>query len=313
MEIPVYLFTGFLDSGKTKFIQETLEDKRFHDGERTLVLLCEEGEEEYDPSKYPSEYVYFHTISSQEELSLPTFSSLQKKYRMNRVMIEYNGMWLLDNLLSALPNNWQLYQVMMFADASNFMTYNDNMRNLVVDKLANSEMVIFNRMKKDADIIPYHKIVRATGRGINIAYEYTDGQVQYDEIEDPLPFDINAPIIEISDDDYALWYRDLMEELNKYQGKTVKFKGIVINSAELTDNTYIIGRHIMTCCVDDITFGGMIVINSELSIPKTRDWVWITAQIFIENNHIYNSKGPVLYVKEIEQTIPPKQEIATFY
>ena len=49
-QIPVYSFTGFLDSGKTKFIQETLEDERFNAGERTLVLLFEEGEEEYDLS-----------------------------------------------------------------------------------------------------------------------------------------------------------------------------------------------------------------------------------------------------------------------
>ena len=58
MEIPVYLFTGFLESGKTKYMQETLEDKRFNEGERTLLLVCEEGEEEYDPSTFASPNVF---------------------------------------------------------------------------------------------------------------------------------------------------------------------------------------------------------------------------------------------------------------
>ena len=58
MPIPVYAFTGFLDAGKTKFIQETLEDERFNTGERTLVLICEEGEEEYDLSAHRCEMFY---------------------------------------------------------------------------------------------------------------------------------------------------------------------------------------------------------------------------------------------------------------
>lgn len=53
-DIPMYVFTGFLESGKTKFIQETLEDERFNTGERTLLLVFEEGEEEYDVSAYPT-------------------------------------------------------------------------------------------------------------------------------------------------------------------------------------------------------------------------------------------------------------------
>ena len=47
-EIPVYLFVGFLESGKTKFIQETFEDPNFDSGDKTLLLVCEEGEEEYN-------------------------------------------------------------------------------------------------------------------------------------------------------------------------------------------------------------------------------------------------------------------------
>ena len=313
MEMPVYLFTGFLDSGKTHFIQETLEDPRFYDGERTLVIICEEGEEEFDSSKYPSDSVFFHTIDDINEINEKNLASMQKKYRMNRVLIEYNGMWLLNVLYNALPENWLVYQEMMFADSTTIMTYNVNMRNLVGDKLNSAEMVIFNRMKKDADQIPYHKLVRGISRRANIAYEYENGDVIYDDIKDPLPFDINSDIIEIKDIDYALWYRDLMEETDKYNNKTVRFKGIVAKDDSLDRNTFIIGRHIMTCCADDITFGGLIAKHHCNDAPESRDWVTITARIKVEYCSVYESKGPVLYASDVEFTLPPQEELATFY
>ena len=305
MEIPVYLFTGFLEAGKTKFIQETLEDPRFYSGERTLVLLCEDGEEELDAKKFPSEHVFIHFFDSADQLTKKSFLALQKKYRMNRVLIEYNGMWMLENLYSSLPENWVVYQEMLFVDSSTIETYNSNMRNLVADKLYNCEMVVFNRMAKDAQLMPFHKIVRGISRKANIIYEYVDGEIKHDDIEDPLPFDINAKIIEIKDIDFAIWYRDLMEETEKYEGKTVKFKGMVAVSPELDSGTFAIGRHIMTCCVEDITFGGLLAKWDETDILETRDWVWITATLKLEHTKLYESKGPVLYVKELTHTLPP--------
>ena len=313
MEMPVYLFTGFLDSGKTKFIQETLEDPRFYDGERTLVIMCEDGEEEYDPTSYPSENVFFHEIEDAEELNAKNLLALQKKYRMQRVLIEYNGMWQLNDLYGALPDSWMIYQEMMFADASTIMAYNANMRNLVVDKLNSAEMVVFNRMTKGEDLMPYHKLVRGVSRRASIAYEYVGGDVEYDEIEDPLPFDINAPIIDIADTDYALWYRDLMEESDKYEGKTVRFKGIIANDGKMPKDAFAIGRHIMTCCADDIAFGGLIAIYEHANDFESRDWAVITAKIKNEFSPVYKSKGPVLYATAVEVSIPPEQEVATFY
>lgn len=313
MEMPVYLFTGFLDAGKTKFIQETLEDPRFYDGERTLVILCEEGEEEYDPSKYPSENVFFHVIEDQEQLNQKNLLSLQKKYRMQRVLIEYNGMWLLNELYTALPDSWMVYQEMTFADSKTIMTYNANMRNLVGDKLSSAEMVIFNRLEKGEDLMPYHKLVRGITRRANIAYEYADGDVEYDDIQDPLPFDINAPIIEIADEDYAIWYRDLMEETDKYANKTVKFKGIIAKNPKLDNKSFAIGRHIMTCCEDDIAFGGLIALWKDSDNFESRDWATICAKIVIEHCDAYDGKGPVLHATAVDLSLPPEQELATFY
>ena len=255
-QIPMYVFTGFLESGKTKFIQETLEDPRFNSGEKTLLLVLEEGEEEYDLSRYPSQNVYLET-PDYDELSPEFLENLRKKHNAERVVAELNGMHQAADFYMKTPDSWVIAQEVMFADAQTFQGYNANMRQLVVDKLMGAELVVFNRMTPGADIMPFHKIARAVNRKIDIMYEYTDGTSQFDEIVDPLPFDINASVIEIKDEDYALFYRDITEEPKKYDGKTVSFKGQVARLRREKEGMFAPGRFVMTCCEADITFRGL--------------------------------------------------------
>ena len=226
MPIPVYAFTGFLDAGKTKFIQETLEDERFNTGERTLVLICEEGEEEYDLSTYPHKAVYLEVID-QEQVTTEELQALAEKYHAKRVVVELNGMQMIEPFYRKMPQDWELAQEVMFADAGTILAYNTNLRSLVVDKLSGAEMVVYNRMDPKADKMPLHKLARALNRRIDIVYDYSDGTTEFDDIVDPLPFDLNAPIVTVEDEDYALFYRDITEESKKYDGKTVRFKGQV--------------------------------------------------------------------------------------
>jgi G3E family GTPase len=311
--IPVYLFTGFLEGGKTTIIQESLSDKNFNSGEKTLILMCEEGIEELDPTKFWGQNVYIEMIDSEEELTKEKLSSLASKHKLDRIIIEYNGMWLMDKLYAAMPENFEIYQNMMFADANSFLNYNANMRQLVFDKVKDAEMVVLNRASDSIDKEEIHKVIRGISRRAAIVYDYPDGHVEYDEIEDPLPFDINAPVIEIADDDYALWYRDLSENTGEYEGKTVKFKALVANDPRLPNNATVLGRHVMTCCADDIQYAGAIAILPDEKKLKTREWVTVVAEIKIEKNKLYRDKGPVLYVKSTEFAVPPKQEVATFY
>lgn len=313
VDIPVYLFTGFLEAGKTSFIQETLEDSRFHTGERTLLLLCEEGETDYNPSRFAGPNVFIETLEDPEELTEETLLQWQKAYKIKRVIVEYNGMWPLQALIDALPRDWLIYQEMMFADANTILGYNANMRSLVVDKLRSCELVVFNRVGPALDTMALHKLVRGVSRRADIAYEHPDGSVQYDDIEDPLPFDVNAPVIEIADRDYALWYRDLSENMPQYQGKTVKFRGLVAEGENTPKNAFVIGRHIMTCCVEDITYGGLVCLSSAGPLPKEQSWVTLTASISIEYSSAYKRKGPVLTALSIEPAEPPEEMVATFY
>ncbi len=313
MEIPVYLFTGFLEAGKTKYIQETLCDARFNTCEKTLLLVCEEGVEEYDPSAYPTDAVQMAVLDDPSQLTNAYLNELQKKHRAARVVIEYNGMWPMQALMEAMPRSWILYQNFMFADAATFASYNTNMRSLVVDKLQLAELVVFNRVTAAVDTMALHKIVRGVSRRVDIAYENLNGDVQYDDIEDPLPFDINAEVIDIEDRDYALWYRDLTEEMEKYAGKTVRFKGIVATNPKFPKDSFAAGRHVMTCCADDITYAGLACNWSGAASLQLRDWVIITARITLANHKIYGRKGPVLTVLDLAHTTKPTEEVATFY
>ena len=313
MKIPVYLFTGFLEGGKTSIIQESLNDQNFNSGEKTLILMCEEGIEELDPSKFWGRNVNIVNIDSEEEITKEYLESLVKGKKIDRVIIEYNGMWSLQTLYDSFPDTWGIYQNMMYADANTFISYNNNMRQLCFDKIKDAEMIVLNRANASIDKEEIHKIIRAISRRITIVYDYPDGHVEYDDIEDPLPFDLNSSVIEIADDDYALWYRDLSEDSNKYNNKTVKFKGIVGINPNHGSDLAIIGRHIMTCCVDDIQFGGMVCKFKGNTNLKNKDWVTVKGTIRIEKHKLYKNKGPVLYVEGTEFAVKPNQEVATFY
>ena len=315
MEIPVYLFTGFLESGKTSFIQEALEGEDFNSGERTLLLLCEEGEEEYHPARFFGTNVFIETIDEEFDITPERLEELQKKHDAERVIVEYNGMWSLDTLYMNMPESWLAYQETMFADATTFMTYNQNMRQLVFDKLKSAELVVFNRCSRDGkmDKMEFHKIVRAANRRSQILYEYSKDDVEVDDIVDPLPFDVEADEFTVGDDAFAEWYRDINEEQDKYDGKIITIKGRSVTGGGLPDDKFVFGRHVMTCCVEDIQFAGLVCKwKDAASRLEHGGWVTVTAKVFIEYDEVYGDAGPVLYCLKVEPAEEANPEVAQF-
>ncbi len=311
-QIPVYVFTGFLDSGKTKFIQETLEDPRFNAGERTLLLVFEEGEEEYDFSAYPHQNVYLEVVD-QQTVTTKALSDLAKKHKAQRVVAELNGMQLVGDLYMRFPEEWVVAQEVMFADSTTIQTYNANMRNLVMDKLTGAQMVVFNRLKPGADTTAFHALARAANRKVDILYDYLDGSTAFDDVQDPLPFDIDAPVIQVEDEDYALWYRDVTEEPKKYDGKTVCFKAQVAMLRREKNRMFAPGRFVMTCCVEDIQFCGVPCRYDCAAQLTPRSWVQVTAKISAERHSLYQGElGPVLTALSVEPAQAAQQEVATF-
>ena len=315
MEMPVYLFTGFLEAGKTKFIQETLADPKFNEGERMLLILCEEGEEEYDLSVMPGggENITIVTFDEEQMITPDRLSAAQKRAKAQRVLVEYNGMWSLDTLYAALPDGWFVCEEIFLADAQTIGAYNANMRQLVFDKLQSAQMVIYNRCENSTDIEALHKLVRAVNRRTGIGYEFVDGSFMPDEIEDPLPFDLIAPVVEIKEEDYAVWYAHLSENMATYDGKTIEYLGVVVRDPSMGSDHMAIGRQVMVCCADDTAYRPLVAKFSGASRFKTGDWVLVTGKIKLEKSRFYEGKGPVVYVTQIRPAAPAQNPVATFY
>lgn len=309
--VPVFLFTGFLEAGKTMFLQKTLSNERFNHGEKMLVLLCEEGIEELDLSGFPAGQITVQPVEKPEDLNAENMEKWLADCGAERVLVEYNGMWQISHLMENLPDDWAVYQAMCFVDATTFMQYNANMRSLVVDKLGFCEMVYFNRFTEDMVVEDFHQIVRGISRSIEIYYEYTDGRTMFDDIEDPLPFDVEADHITIEDRDYALFFRDLMEDTEKYVGKTVTFKGMAIKNPTFPKTVFAVGRYIMTCCIEDTQFCWLAAHYDQRFNPHQKHWILVTGKI--EMRRQGGKPAPTISVQKIEDAKEPEQEVATFY
>ena len=315
MEIPVYLFTGFLEAGKTTIIQDSLSDSSFNCGERWLVILCEEGEVELDLTKmaHGAEKVTVVTFDEEQLLTADRLSAAQKRAKAERVIIEYNGMWNIQTIYDNLPDGWYIGEELCLIDSTTAIAYNANMRQQMYDKLQSPAMVIFNRVGKDADITPFHKLVRGANRRAQIGYEYTDGSFVPDQIEDPLPFDINAPVVTIADTDYAIWYSNMAENTDRYDGKTVRFLGVIARDPAMKSDTFAVGREIMTCCAADTAYRPIIAKYAKASAWKSGSWVLVTGKIKIEECPYYSGTGPVLSVTDVEKASEPAETVTTFY
>ena len=316
-ELPVYIFNGFLDSGKTSFINETLGAEGLaKPGDRVLLVLCEEGETEITTENRVCKSLSICRIDEKSRLNHDKLASAEEKYSPDIIVIEYNGMWQMQDLYSSLPENWSIVDIMTFIDYSTFDMYYNNMRNLFTDKVIDSDFVVFNRCdEKTIDETVLHRAVRASNPRCQIAYEYLDGTYTIDEIKDPLPFDRELDSIEIGLDAYALWYRDLNENLSLYGGKTVTFEGFYLEgSGKMFREGFAIGRPVMTCCEADAQMAALFCKSKEKLPFRHSDWIKLTAKISIEKHRAYGGKpGPVLTYIKAEPAEEPEQPIASFF
>ena len=311
MSIPVYLFTGFLDAGKTAFIQETLEDPGFNTGEKTLVLLCEEGENEYRPERFAGGNVSFLPVEEQAGLTTAFLKDYQKKHRVDRVLIEYNGMWPLQALYDALPTDWDIYQIILLADSTTFASYMTNMRQLAVDKLQDPEMVIFNRCTEETTKSPYRRTVLAMNNTARIFFENTDGSMDDGVSDEDLPYDVKADPIHVLDEQFGVWYLDALEHPERYSGKNVKVKGQVFRMEDLPDNVYVLGRYAMTCCANDI--GGIgFACFVDGPLPTEGEWVEVIAHMQEDMSPLHHRETIVLVQQKIKSAKKPEEEVVNF-
>ena len=293
-----------MDSGKTTLVKDTLFNQGFVEEGKTLLICCEDGDEEYDQTELKKNFVSFVTIEKEEDFNAENLKRIQEEYTPEQVFIEYNGTWGMDTIMEMdLPKYWTVVQQLATVDSNTFEMYLNNMRAMIMEQLFSADVVIFNRCDDSVDKGKFRRNVKALNRKAQLVYEREDGSL--DERPEELPFDISADHLEISDADYAIWYMDCLENPKKYEGKTVSFLGLVFNPDKLKKGIMVPGRFAMTCCVDDITFIGFKTkYEKENEIPH-KSWIKITAEIHVEFAKEYKGKGPVLYPISVEPAEKP--------
>ena len=309
-QIPIFLINGQLDSGKTRFISETIEMGQFDDAKKKLLIVCEEGEEEYDQQMLKDKEIDM-VVLEKEEFTEEKLTELDKKYDPWLVIVEYNGMW--DPALifqTSKPRGWQIYQSITLFDALSFKNQWNNMKSILAETVKYSDMVIFNRCRTSMDLGSYRRSMRALSPAVQIIFEDEKGEQV--AISEQLPYDINSDVIEIDDADYGIWYMDVSERPEVYQGKTVKFKGQVLKNKYFKDKNFVPGRQVMTCCAADLQFIGYISYYDHISSLENKQWVTVTATIKYEFQMAYKKKGPVLYVSEVVPAEAPQEEMVYF-
>ena len=312
-ETPVYLFTGFMDSGKTTLIKETLLDQEFGNGARTLIIACEDGEVEYDEDELKRINAKLLQIENEEDFTEDLLHNINLQYLPEQVFFEYNGTWEMAKLLEMnLPDGWVIVQSLATADATTYEMYLNNMRAMIMEQLFQADVVIFNRCDDNTPKGKFRRSVKALNRKAQIVYERADGKIDEGDNEE-LPFDINAPIIELSDADYGLWYLDATDNPNRYNGKKIKFLALVYNPEKMQKKgIFVPGRFAMTCCEADIQFVGFKCKYPNAKEIPHKSWITITAEVRVEFAKEYRGKGPVLYPISIEPAEKPEDELVYF-
>ncbi|MGE4548044.1 MAG: TIGR03943 family protein [Intestinibacillus sp.] len=312
MEIPVYVFAGFLESGKTRFICEVLGDENFTEDEVTLLLVCEEGIEEYDEAFLRQARTVPVVIGSREDMNPAVLEALLKEHRPDRVMIEWNGMWPLTDLVELLPEEMPIYQIVTTICGATWELYSANMGAQMLSHIANADLVVFNRSSEEDKEKIRAKNIRAMNPRATIFFEDEDGNPEdYMEGMD-LPFDLDAPVIEIRDEDYGLWYIDAMNNPQKYEGKTVRITGMVHRGKEFPKDTFVPGRFGMVCCADDVTFIGFLCKTPAAAALREEAWVRVTATMRTEYYAQFRADAPVLYATAIQPAEKPDPDLVYF-
>lgn len=313
MEIPVYLVTGFLESGKTSFIKEMLNDPEFNDGsESNLIIACEEGEVEFSAEELADMNAVVVNVEDKDSLTEDFFAHLEDYYCPDRVFIEYNAVWTLDAMAQVKkPENWILAQRICTVDSTTFELYLNNMRNLMSDCLNLADLVIFNRCTEETPLSPYRRTVKAMNAPATILFEMEDGSLQDGVSDEDLPYDMSAEVIDIADDQFGLWYLDAIDHPDRYHGKTVRLKGKAFNMEGLPINCFIFGRHAMTCCADDISGVGYVCAFSGEK-PKEDTWYEMTLTCEIGFSLLHNRDGMNLVLKHFEPTTAPEEDLVYF-
>ncbi len=303
----VYFINGFLDAGKTTFIKELFTQDYFKTAGNTLLLICEEGDEEYDKQVLLDNNVTIIPIENESDFNGENIASIESKYKPSRVIIEFNGMWNRKEI--DYPWYWEDIVDVDIIDATTFEIYSKNMKPILSEHVRNSIMVVMNRCDNyEKNLAKYRRSIKAVKQDINVVFYDKNGEMS-GRLVDDLPYNIDDDLINIDNKTYATFYLDIMENLDRYVGKRVKFTGMLIKKSEDKTTTCILGRFAMTCCAEDLSLFGFVCEYGKLNELELDDWAQVEAIIDKDYFEKYSLWYPVFYIKKLTRCDAPENDV----
>lgn len=309
--VPVYIITGFLDAGKTRFIEEMLRDEGFSEGERTLLFRCEEGEEAYDEALLRETNTVVRDLRSPEDMD-ERLIELDWETHPERVIFEYNATWMLSRLYDApKPEEWTLAQIVTIIDAETFEIYIQNMRDFMTDGIKEADLILFNRCAEETPKSKFRRMAKALNNTVRVYFENPDGSTDDGVSDEDLPYDMAADPVEVSDEMFGVWYLDAMEHPARYDGKNLRFKVQAAYMDGMPNRTYIASRQAMTCCADDI--GGIgFLCKTENTLPARGKYYEVVVKAEKAMSPIHGREAVILIQKSIRAAEKPGDEVVYF-
>ena len=303
--LPIFVINGFLEAGKTQFMKFTMQQEYFQTDGNTLLIVCEEGEEEYDKDLLESTHTTVKYIDDISDFTKEKMIEFTKEVDPERILIEWNGLWEQDKI--QIPDIWYVNQMITIYDTSTLDLYikNKDLKAYMGKMLKDSELVICNRADDiDEEILStYHLQIKAMAPNAEIIFEGEEGEITGDFSINP-PYDLEASKLIIKPEEYGIFYVDAMDRTEKYDGKEVEFVAQVVRPDGIGDDILIPGRRAMTCCEADIQFLGFVCHYKGAKNFKNKDWVKVKGKIKYEMSPQYRAKGPVIYANDILLTGP---------
>ena len=303
--LPIFVINGFLEAGKTQFMKFTMQQEYFQTEGNTLLIVCEEGEEEYDKELLESTHTTVKYIDDISDFTKEKMVEFTKEVDPESILIEWNGLWEQDKI--QIPDIWYVNQMITIYDTSTLDLYikNKDLKAYMGKMLKDSELVICNRADGiDEEILStYHLQIKAMAPNAEIIFEGEEGEITGD-FSINLPYNLEDSKLVIKPEEYGIFYVDAMDRTEKYDGKEVEFVAQVVRPDGIGDDILIPGRRAMTCCEADIQFLGFVCHYKGAKNFKNKDWVKVKGKIKYEMSPQYRAKGPVIYANDILLTGP---------
>lgn len=306
---PIFICTGFLDSGKTTLIKDTLMTQDWIEPGLTLLIVCEEGEKEFSPEYLKMKNMVMLQVEEEEQLNPTFFKNCLKNYQPTQVVIEFNGMWKLEKLIKMrYPRGWEIQGIYSTVDGTTLDMYLTNMRNMLMEQLTESSLIIVNRCDRSMSRAGFRRALKVQNPMAQLIFEDLEGKI-IEPSEDDLPYDVKGDKIVIEDMDFGVWYVDAYDHPELYLHKEVEFTAQVLIPRGMGDDMFVPVRKIMTCCANDVRYYGYPCKITDGTKVKKNQWVHVRARFEYEAVMYPDRKQPVLYLEELTEAEKPKDDV----